>query len=86
MPDEGLRKETETSRFEITTCCQYSGVSDLLSNNNNNNNEKKGSTAFGETEKIASTPRPGIEPGPPANAADALPLSYRDWLSSGQSD
>ena len=34
------------------------------------------------TEKIASTPRPGIEPGPPANAADALPLSYRGWFSS----
>ena len=32
--------------------------------------------------KIASTPRPGIKPGPPANAADALPLSYRGWLSS----
>ena len=30
---------------------------------------EKGSRAFGETEKIASTPRPGIEPGPPANAA-----------------
>ena len=38
MPDEGLRKETETSRIERTSCCQYSGVSDLPSNNNNNNN------------------------------------------------
>ena len=43
-------------------------------------NEKKGNRAFGETEKIASTPRPGIEPGPQANADEALPLSYQGWL------
>ena len=28
--------------------------------------------------KKSQTPQPGIEPGTPANAADALPLSYRD--------
>ena len=42
----------------------------------------KGAEQSANTEKVASTPRPGIEPGPPANAADALPLSYRGWLSS----
>ena len=41
-----------------------------------------GSEALAETENIANTqagndPR-GIEPGTPANAADALPLSHRD--------
>ena len=28
--------------------------------------------------KKSQTPQPGIEPGTPANAADALPLSHRD--------
>ena len=42
----------------------------------------KGAEQSANTEKIASTPRPGIELRPPANAADALLLSYRDWLSS----
>ena len=36
-----------------------------------------GSEALAETEK-SQTPQPGIEPGTPANAADALPLSHRD--------
>ena len=31
-----------------------------------------------QTRKKSQTPQPGIEPGTPANAADALPLSHRD--------
>ena len=42
----------------------------------------KGAEQSANAEKMASTPQPGIEPGPPANAAEALPLSYRGWLSS----
>ena len=38
-----------------------------------------GSEALAETEKSQTPqPQPGIEPGTPANAADALPLSHRD--------
>ena len=44
----------------------------------------KGAEQSANMEKIASTPRPGIKPGPPANAGDALPLNYRDRLSSQQ--
>ena len=36
-----------------------------------------GSEALAERKK-SQTPQPGIEPGTPANAADALPLSHRD--------
>ena len=36
-----------------------------------------GSEALAGTE-ISQTPQPGIEPGTPANAVDALPLSHRD--------
>ena len=31
-----------------------------------------------QKQKKSQTPQPGIEPGTPANAADALPLSHRD--------
>ena len=42
-----------------------------FSNNiNKNNNKEKGTEHSADTEKIASTPRPGLEPGPPAHAAD----------------
>ena len=34
--------------------------------------------SFGRNGKKSQTPQPGIEPGTPANAADALPLSHRD--------
>ena len=33
--------------------------------------------------KKSQTPQPGIEPGTPANAADALPLSHRDTVCWG---
>ena len=38
---------------------------------------ESGSEALAETEK-SQTSQPGIEPGTPANAVDALPLSHRD--------
>ena len=37
-----------------------------------------GSEALAETEKKSQTPQPEIEPGTPANVADAQPLSHRD--------
>ena len=49
-------------------------------------NQEKGTQHSADTEKIASTPRTGIEPGPPAYAADALLFIYRDWPSSGLSN
>ena len=33
---------------------------------------------LGQKRKKSQTPQPGIEPGTPANAADALPLGHRD--------
>ena len=38
----------------------------------------KGKRSFGRNGNTSQTPQPGIEPGTPANAADALPLSHRD--------
>ena len=34
--------------------------------------------SFGRNRKKLQTPQPGIEPGTPANAADALPVSHQD--------
>ena len=40
--------------------------------------ERKLEVKLWQKRKKLQTPKPGIEPGTPANAADALPLSNRD--------